>query len=134
MTWFVAGGLMLKALVIDAGGQRRLVSDIKTVTNGKRFTEPEAAQLLDRLAPSWPLHLYDGAVIDHILTVINLHPTDGPEFMRRYRARRAALRSHHHARAPRRVVMGLPVKRGLPGDEKSHGGNRNLHFESKPSR
>jgi hypothetical protein len=125
---------MLKAFVVDAGGQRRLLSDIKTVTTGKRFTEREAAQLLDRLAPSWPLHLHDGAVIDHILTVINLHPTDGAEIPRRYLARRVALRSRHRARAPRQGVTGLPAKRGLPGDERSHGGDRNLHYESKPSR
>jgi len=125
---------MLKPSVIDAGGQHRLVSEGKSVTKGKRFTEPESAQLLDRLAPSWLLHLYDEAVIDHILTVINLHRTDGGESMRRYRARRAALRSHHRARALRRVATGLPANRGLPGDEKRHGGDRKLPCESKPSR
>src|SRR5258706_983748 len=112
---------MLKTSVIDAGGQRRLVSEGKSVTKGRRFTEPESAQLLDRLAPSWPLHLYDEAVIDHILTVINLHHTDGAEIMRRYRAR--------GARALRRVVTGLPATRGLLGDEKRHGGHRKLPFE-----
>jgi hypothetical protein len=117
---------MLKTSVIDAGGQRSLVSDGNSVTKGKRFTEPESAQLLARLAPSWPLHLYDGAVIDHILTVINLHPTDGSESLRRHRVRRA--------RALRRVVTGLPAGRGLPGDEKRQGGDRNLPCESKPSR
>jgi hypothetical protein len=125
---------MLKTSVIDAGGQRRLVSDGNSVTKRKRFTEPESAQLLDRLAPSWLLHLHDEAVIDHILTVINLHHTDGAEIRRRYRARRAALRSHRRARALRRVVPGLPAKRGLLGDEKRHGGDRNLPCESKPSR
>jgi hypothetical protein len=112
---------MLKTSLIDAGAQPRLVSHGSSVTKGKRFTEPESAELLDRLAPSWPLHLYDEAVIDHILTVINLHHTDGIEIMRR-------------ARAARRVVTGLPAKRGLLGDEKRHGGDRNLHCERKPSR
>jgi hypothetical protein len=125
---------MLKTSVIDAGGQGRLVSDGNPVRKGKRFTEPESAQLLDRLAPSWPLHLYDEAVIDHILTVINLHHKDGTEIMRRYRARRAALRSHRRSRAPRPVVTALPATRGVPGDEKRSGGDRNLHGESKPSR
>ena len=123
---------MLKTAVIDAGVQRRVVSDGNSVTKGKRFTEPECAQILNRLAPSWPLHLHDEAVIDHILTVINLHHKDGPEVMRRYRARRAALRSHRRARAPRRVAAGLPAKRGLPGDEQRPGADRSI-CESKPS-
>ena len=37
----------------------------------KLLTGPECADLLHRLAPDWPLLLYDGAVIDHILKVIN---------------------------------------------------------------
>jgi len=36
-----------------------------------KLTEPECADLLGRLAPDWPLLLHDGAVIDHILKVIN---------------------------------------------------------------
>jgi hypothetical protein len=36
-----------------------------------KLTGPECADLLDRLAPDWPLLLHDGAVIDHILKVIN---------------------------------------------------------------
>jgi hypothetical protein len=103
---------MLKVSVFDAGGQRRL--DGNPVAKGKRFTEPESARLLARFAPSWPLHLYDEAIIDHILTVINLHQTDGAEIMRRLRARRAALRSDRRVKARRRVVTGLPAKPGLP--------------------
>ena len=45
------------------------------------LTGPECADLLDRLAPDWPLLLHDGAVIDHILKVINNarrpHPKSG---------------------------------------------------------
>ena len=119
---------MLKTSLIDAGVQRRLVSDGNSVTKGKRFTEPESAQILNRLAPSWPLHLHDEAVIDHILTVINLHHKNAPEVMRRYRARRAALRSHRRARAPRRAA----TKQGLPGDEQRPGADRNI-YGSKPS-
>ncbi len=40
------------------------------MTNTKLLTGPESTDLLDRLAPDWPLLLYDGAVIDHILKVI----------------------------------------------------------------
>ena len=40
-------------------------------TNPKILAEPESTELLDRLAPDWPLLLYDGAVIDHILKMIN---------------------------------------------------------------
>jgi hypothetical protein len=41
------------------------------MTKPKLLTEPEATELLDRLAPDWPLLLYDGVVIDHVLKVIN---------------------------------------------------------------
>jgi hypothetical protein len=40
------------------------------VTKSKIFPAPES-ELLDRLAPGWQLRLHDGAVIDHILEVIN---------------------------------------------------------------
>src|ERR1700740_596994 len=35
------------------------------------LNEPESTKLLDRLAPHWQLRLHDGAVIDHILKMIN---------------------------------------------------------------
>jgi hypothetical protein len=41
------------------------------MTSPKVPAEPAFHQLLDRLAPDWPLLLYDGATIDHILSVIN---------------------------------------------------------------
>ena len=41
------------------------------MTNPRILTEPKSAELIDRLAPHWQLRLYDGAVIDHILKVIN---------------------------------------------------------------
>jgi hypothetical protein len=41
------------------------------MTNPMILTEPESTGLLDRLAPHWQLRLYDGAVIDHILKMIN---------------------------------------------------------------
>ncbi len=41
------------------------------MNNPKLLTEPESTALLDRLAPNWQLRLHDGAIIDHILKVIN---------------------------------------------------------------
>jgi hypothetical protein len=41
------------------------------MTNPRILTEPESTKLLDSLAPHWQLRLHDGAVIDHILKVIN---------------------------------------------------------------
>jgi hypothetical protein len=41
------------------------------MTKAKALVELEATQILDHLAPDWPLLLDDGAIIDHILTVIN---------------------------------------------------------------
>jgi hypothetical protein len=41
------------------------------MTKSKALAEFEATKILDRLAPNWPLLLDDGAIIDHILTVIN---------------------------------------------------------------
>jgi hypothetical protein len=43
------------------------------MTNPKLLAEPESTELLDSLAPNWQLHLDDGAIIDHILEVINKH-------------------------------------------------------------
>jgi hypothetical protein len=55
-----------------------------------KLTGPECADLLDRLAPDWPLLLHDGAVIDHILKVINNargpHNSRGP-YAARFRSR-----------------------------------------------
>jgi hypothetical protein len=41
------------------------------MTNPKKLIEPGSTELLDRLAPDWQLRLHDGALIDHILEVIN---------------------------------------------------------------
>jgi hypothetical protein len=41
------------------------------MTGRKVPAKPASHELLDRLAPDWPLLLYDGATIDHILSVIN---------------------------------------------------------------
>ena len=41
------------------------------MTSPKLPAKPASHELLDRLAPDWPLLLYDGATIDHILSVIN---------------------------------------------------------------
>jgi hypothetical protein len=43
------------------------------MTSPEAPAKPAFHELLDRLAPDWPLLLYDGATIDHILSVIN-HP------------------------------------------------------------
>src|SRR5271167_3414904 len=49
----------------------QLAPEGEPMTNPKILAEPESTELLDRLAPDWPLLLYDGAVIDHILKMIN---------------------------------------------------------------
>jgi hypothetical protein len=49
----------------------RLALASEPMTNPMILTEPECTGLLDRLAPHWQLRLYDGAVIDHILKMIN---------------------------------------------------------------
>ena len=41
------------------------------MTSPKVPAKPAFHEPLDRLAPDWPLLLYDGATIDHILSVIN---------------------------------------------------------------
>jgi hypothetical protein len=41
------------------------------MTDPVTFSAPDSTSLLDRLAPHWQLRLYDGAVIDHILNMIN---------------------------------------------------------------
>jgi hypothetical protein len=43
----------------------------KLMTSPELPAKPASHELLDRLAPDWPLLLYDGATIDHILSVIN---------------------------------------------------------------
>ena len=55
----------------------------------KLLAETEAVRQLDRFAPNWPLHLYDGGIIDHILDVINNPRASRTEIARRYRARRS---------------------------------------------
>ena len=76
--------------VIDRDGHRRLAPEGESVTTPKLLNETEATKQLDRIAPDWALHLYDGAVIDHILKVINQSRTSRTEITRRYRARRSA--------------------------------------------
>jgi len=48
-----------------------LVLEGKSMTKAKVLAEFEATKILDHLAPDWPLLLYDGAIIDHILSVIS---------------------------------------------------------------
>jgi hypothetical protein len=81
---------MLNISVIDASSRRRPVREGKSVSKPRLLIELEATKQLDRIAPDWPLHLYDGVVIDHILKVVNQARTSRTEIMRRYRARRAA--------------------------------------------
>ena len=51
--------------------ENRLALEDKWMTKAKVLAEFEATKILDHLAPDWPLLLDDGAIIDHILTVIN---------------------------------------------------------------
>jgi hypothetical protein len=85
--------VMLNISVIDASSHRQLVREAESVSKPKLLTEAEATKQLDRIAPDWPLHLYDGGVIDHILKVVNQTRTSRREIMRRYRARHAPTRS-----------------------------------------
>jgi len=62
---------MLNISVIDASSHRRPVREGKSVSKPRLLIELEATKQLDRIAPDWPLHLYDGVVIDHILKVVN---------------------------------------------------------------
>ena len=75
---------------IDASSRTSLVGEDESVSKPRLLTEAEATKQLDRIAPDWPLHLYDGEVIDHILKVVNQARTPRTEITRRYRARRAA--------------------------------------------
>jgi hypothetical protein len=84
---------MLKSSVIDSDAHRMRVGKSKSVTRPKVLTESEATEQLNRIAPDWPTRLYDGAVIDHILKVINQPRRSRTENMRRESARRAATRS-----------------------------------------
>jgi len=47
-----------------------LALESEPISNPKTPPQPES-KLLDRLAPHWQLRLRDGAVIDHILKMIN---------------------------------------------------------------
>jgi hypothetical protein len=95
---------MLKSSVIDSDAHRMRVGKSKSVTRPKLLTESEATEKLDRIAPDWPIHLYDGAVIDHILKVINQPRISRTQNMRRESARRAATRSR--GRATLRLNLG----------------------------
>jgi hypothetical protein len=81
---------MLNISVIDTGGHRGTVQESESVTKSKLLADAEATKQLGRIAPDWPLHLHDSAVIDHILKVINNPRTSRTEITRRYRARRPA--------------------------------------------
>jgi hypothetical protein len=81
---------MLNISLTDTSSPRRLFPEGEPDSENKLLTEIEATKQLDRIAPNWPQHLYDGAVIDHILKVINNRRTSRSEVMRRHRARRAA--------------------------------------------
>lgn len=81
---------MLNTSVIAARSDRRLVREGQSVSKPKLLTEAEATKQLERIAPDWSLHLYDGVVIDHILKVVNQSRISRKEIMRRYRARRSA--------------------------------------------
>jgi hypothetical protein len=76
--------------LIDASSRSSLVGEDESVSKPRLLTEAEATKQLDRIAPDWPLHLYDGEVIDHILKVVNQARKPHTEITRRYRARRAA--------------------------------------------
>jgi hypothetical protein len=49
----------------------QLALESEPMANLKLLTEPKSTELLDCVAPNWKLRLRDGAVIDHILKVIN---------------------------------------------------------------
>jgi len=76
--------------VIDTSSHPRLVQEGESVSKPRRLREAEAISQLDRIAPNWQLHLHDGAIIDHILEVINNPRASRTEIGRRYRARRSA--------------------------------------------
>ena len=81
---------MLNISGIDMGGHEGLVREGEWTIKSKLLTEAAATKQLDRIAPDWPLHLHDSAVIDHILKVSNNPRTSRTEITRRYRARCAA--------------------------------------------
>ena len=89
--------------VIDTSSHLRQVQEDGSVSKPKLLREAEALSQLDRIAPNWRLHLYDGAIIDHILDVINKPRASRTEIGRRYRARRSAA-----------VPADAPVFRGAP--------------------
>src|SRR6266481_2601044 len=101
---------MLNISVTNTSSHRRVGQEGESATKTKLLTEAEATKQLDRIAPDWPLHLYDGAVIDHILKVVNQARISRTEIMRRYRARRASSQSSTSRRA---VLVASPVA-GLP--------------------
>ncbi len=75
--------------VTDTSSHPRLDQEPESASKPKLLREAEAISKLDRIAPNWRLHLYDGAIIDHILEVINNPRTPRTEITRRYRARRS---------------------------------------------
>jgi hypothetical protein len=85
----------MKVLYLDGNPdltRDHLALEGEPMPDPKILTEPESTELLDRLAPDWPLLLYDGAVIDHILKMIN-----GPRPSRSHEPR------HSSPRFPRRL-------------------------------
>jgi hypothetical protein len=83
------------------------------MTNPKILAARESAKLLDRLAPDWPLLLYDGAVIDHILKVINnaRTPHKGHASSR--------LPSRRPPRTRRKTILTLPGPLASSGPQES---------------
>lgn len=74
--------------VIDTSSHPRPVQEGEAVSRPKLLGKAEAISQLDRIAPNWRLHLYDGAIIDHILEVINNPRASRTEKGRRHRTRR----------------------------------------------
>jgi hypothetical protein len=67
----VRGAEDMRILYPKSRSRNRLVLKGKSMTKAKVLAEFEAAKILDHLAPDWPLLLDDGAIIDHILAVVN---------------------------------------------------------------
>jgi hypothetical protein len=85
------------------------------MTNPKILSERESTELLDHLAPNWPLLLYDRAVIDHILKVI--HNARTPH--KGHASSRRRLPSRRPPRARRKTILTLPGALASSGPQES---------------
>ena len=63
-------------------GHKNLGQEGESVSKPKLLIEAKVTKQLDRIAPDWPLHLHDSAVIDHILKVISNPRTSRTEITR----------------------------------------------------